>query len=70
MAAELIAPGSDVITDFTGGTKVMSVGAALACLGLGQNLEYLFTPHTEGKLDHPVESTPIQVSMDWLREIE
>jgi hypothetical protein len=68
---QIEAPGSEVITDITGGTKIMSVGAALACLGQDQNLGYLYTPASKpGSRPVAVESTPIQVSMDWLREIE
>jgi hypothetical protein len=43
----------EIIADFTGGTKPMTVGMVMACLPRDRELEYVFYNSSTGKMDGP-----------------
>ncbi len=56
----------DVIVDFTGMTKPLSVGAVLACLDDDRSIQYtvpLFTKNKDGKPIEPRD--PIEILINW-----
>jgi hypothetical protein len=59
-------PAGDVVADITGGTKPMTAGMALACLGPDRVMEYLYTPRTkEGELPEQAHSVPTEIRTQW-----
>jgi hypothetical protein len=61
---------ANLVVDITGGTKLMSIGASLACSEPGRDMEYLVTPRRpqDGDVDTGAVGIPIQISTDWALE--
>lgn len=62
----------DVIADYTGGTKSMSTGMALACVGFGLKLQMMKPKKKDagGRAETQSGSVPVQISIDYMRPIE
>ena len=57
-----LAPQEEIVVDISGGTKLMTAGAALACLDSGVQMEYLVPGRqADGSVDRSIEPVPMVI---------